>query len=143
VKYKYRELDLFSPFSKKQRLRRPIIPISFSIGSISIRYEALIDSGADFSILPTGLAEILEINLDKCKRIYFTSATGNVTLGFVNNINIDLDGKVFKTEVVFANLAKNVGILGQYGFFDKFIVKFDLIKKEIELKSKKSTLPPL
>ncbi len=138
MKYRYRELDLFSPFSKKQKLQRPIIPISLNVGSISIRYEALIDSGADFSILPTGLAEILEINLDNCKRIYFTSATEDVTSGFISQINVDLDGKTFKTKIVFADLPQNVGILGQYGFFDKFVVKFDLVEKEIELKSKKS-----
>lgn len=137
MKFKYREFNLSSPFSKKQKLQRPIIPISLSSNSIYIRYEALIDSGADFSILPAGLVEILEINLDKAKKIYFTSATGDVTTGTISEINIDLGEGIFKTRVVFANLPNNVGILGQYGFFDKFIVKFDLIKKEIELKVRK------
>lgn len=137
MKFKYRELNLSSPFSKRKKLQRPIIPISLSNNSISVRYEALIDSGADFSILPNGLAEILGINLDKSKKIYFTSATGDVTIGAISEININLGEEIFKTKVVFANLPKNVGILGQYGFFDKFIVKFDLNKKEVELKSRK------
>lgn len=136
MKFKYRKLDLPAPFSKTQKLQRPIIPISLSNGLISIRYEALIDSGADFSILPTGLAEILEINIRKCKRIYFTSATGEITEGYISKLNIDLDGEVISTNIVFANLPKNVGILGQYGFFDKFIVKFDLEKEEIEIKER-------
>jgi len=136
VKFKYRELNLFSPFSKKQKLQRPVIPISLNNNSITVRYEVLIDSGADFSILPAGLAEILEINLDKSKKIYFASATGEITGGSISELNIDLNGKIFKTKVVFANLPKNVGILGQFGFFDKFKVSFDLKKKEIELKPK-------
>ncbi len=136
MKFKYRELNLFSPFSKKQKLQRPVIPISLNNNSITVRYEVLIDSGADFSILPAGLAEILEINLDKSKKIYFASATGEITGGSISELNIDLNGKIFKTKVVFANLPKNVGILGQFGFFDKFKVSFDLKKKEIELKPK-------
>ncbi|MEK7617405.1 MAG: aspartyl protease family protein [Patescibacteria group bacterium] len=137
MKFKYRELNLPSPFSKKQKLQRSVIPISISSNSVSLRYEALIDSGADFSILPVGLAEILEINLDKLSKIYFTGATGDVTEGIISEINLELEGEVFKTKIVFASLPKNVGILGQYGFFDKFVVKFDLVKKEIELKPRK------
>lgn len=137
MKFKYRALNLLAPFSKKQKLLRPVIPISLSYGSISIRYEALIDSGADFSILPAGLAEILRINLDKLPKIYFSGAIGDVTTGAVGEITLILGEKKFKTKVVFATLSGNTGILGQYGFFDKYIVKFDLSKQEIELKNRK------
>ncbi len=136
MKFKYRELNLPSPFSKRQKLQRPVIPISLSKNSVSIRYEALIDSGADFSILPAGLAEILKINLSKSPKIYFSSASGDVAEGVISEINLELEGEVFKTKVIFASLPQNVGILGQYGFFDKFVVKFDLIKEEIELRTR-------
>lgn len=55
-------------------------------------------------------------------------------------IYLEIGGWKFHTKVVFADLAGNTGILGQYGFFDIFVVKFDLVKKEIELKSRKSSL---
>ncbi len=138
MKFKYRELDIPSPFSKRQKLQRPIIPVSLHGRKNSIRYEALIDSGADFSILPSGLAEILRINLIKLKKIYFGSASGEIIDGFISEVGIELEGEIFKSKVVFANLPKNVGILGQYGFFDKFIVKFDLIKREVEVKPRKT-----
>lgn len=100
----------------------------------SLRFEALIDSGADFSIFPTGIATRLKINLSKLKKIYFSSATGDMVEGFISNIILDIGLGDFETKVVFADLPGNIGILGQYGFFDKYIVKFDLIRKEIEVK---------
>lgn len=133
---KYRKSNSPSPFSKKQNLLRPIIPVSLSFNNLHLRFEALIDSGADFSILPTGIAKRLKINLRLSKKIYFSSATGDMVEGFVSNIFLDIGEGSLKTKVVFANLPGNVGILGQYGFFDKFIVKFDLRKEEIEIRER-------
>lgn len=137
MKLKYRSLSYPTPFSKRQKLLRPIIPLSLSNTKVSLRFEALIDSGADFCIFPRSIAEKLSINLTGRKAIYFSSATGEAVGGNISNIYLDFGEGSFKTKVVFANLPGNVGILGQYGFFDKFIVKFDLSKKEIEVKQRR------
>ena len=44
----------------------------------------------------------------------------------------------YKTTIGFSyDIARHgYGILGQKGFFDIFVVKFDLIKEEIELKQR-------
>lgn len=136
MKFKYRKTSTTSPFSKKKILARPIIPISLKNGGRSLRYEALIDSGADFSIFPTEIAKKLEINLKKRKKIYFSSATGELVQGIINKIELGIGEETFEIFIVFADLAEQTGILGQYGFFDKFIVKFDLIKEEIEIKER-------
>jgi len=136
VKFKYRKTSIASPFSKRKILVRPIIPISLRSGGKSLRYEALIDSGADFSIFPTEIAKKLEVNLKKAKKIYFSSATGNLVQGILSKIKLDIGEEAFETSIVFADLAEQTGILGQYGFFDKFIIKFDLRKEEIEIKEK-------
>lgn len=133
MKFKYRQLSLQVPFSGKGYLHRPIIPVSLKNKALSLRYEALIDSGADFCIFPTEIARKLKINLNKSKQIYFSGTTGELVKGVIGDVNLDIGEGGFKIKVVFADLAGNVGILGQYGFFDKFIVKFDMIKKEIEL----------
>lgn len=133
---KYRKFKSPSPFSKKQNLLRPIIPISLSINNLRLRFEALVDSGADISILPTGIANRLRINSKSSKKISFSSATGDIVEGFINDIFLDIGEGNVKTKVVFASLPGNIGILGQYGFFNKFIVKFDLNKEEIEIKGK-------
>lgn len=137
MKFKYRQLNLPSPFSRKQNLERPIVPVSIISKYSSVRFEALIDSGADFCIFPTGISKILKINLTGSNKIYFSSATGDIVEGFISRLYLEIGGRKLNTKVVFADLAGNTGVLGQYGFFDKFVVKFDLIKKEIELKLRK------
>ncbi len=138
MKFKYRKLNFSSPFSRKKILR-PIIPVSIQINKTDrkVRYEALIDSGADFNLLPIGLTEILNINSKNLKVIYFTGVDGETIKGLITDIKISLNKFEFITHVVFADISgSSVGILGQYGFFDKFIIKFDLQKEEIEIKTR-------
>lgn len=99
-----------------------------------MRFEALIDSGADFCIFPTGIAKKIKINFAGLKKIYFSSATGDMVEGFISNISLDIGEGSLEIKMVFADLPGNTGILGQFGFFNKFKVSFDLKKKEIELK---------
>lgn len=103
---------------------------------MKVRYEVLIDSGADFNILPMGLVDILNIDRTNLKEIYFSGIDGEVINGVVANIRIFLGNFDFITHVVFAEISKSIGVLGQYGFFDKFIVKFDLQGEEIEIESR-------
>lgn len=137
MKLKYRKLNFPSPFNRKKILR-PIIPISIQTNNSGrkVRYEALIDSGADFNLLPMGLIEILNVGSKNLKSIYFTGVSGETIRGLIANIKISLGDNGFITNVVFAEISGAVGILGQYGFFDKFIVKFDFGKEEIEVESK-------
>lgn len=136
MKFKYRKTSLTSPFSKSKILVRPIIPISLKSREGSLRYEALIDSGADFSIFPVEIAKKLGVNFKKAKKIYFSSATGDLVQGIFSKIKLDIGEEAFETSIVFADLAEQTGILGQYGFFDKFIIKFDLQNEDIELKER-------
>lgn len=135
MKFKYRRLNLSSPFSKK-RILRPIIPISIEIKDTNrkVRYETLIDSGADFNILPIGLVDVLNIDSTNLKEIYFAGIDGEIVKGLITKITISLEDIEFTTNVAFAEISGTVGILGQYGFFDKFIVKFDFKREEIEIK---------
>ncbi|MEK7505043.1 MAG: hypothetical protein AAB589_02065 [Patescibacteria group bacterium] len=78
---------------------KPIIPIEISHGEKKLRYNALIDSGADLSIIDGAIGDFLGLDMRSGDREIF-------------------------------------GLLGQKGFFDLFIVKFDLIKEEIEVRSR-------
>lgn len=102
----------------------------------SIHYEALIDSGADFCIFPIEIAQKLGMNLNNTKSIYFAGASGDLVLGLVGKIALQIGEITFKTKIIFADLYNKSALLGQYGFFDKFKVKFDLKKAEIEIEDK-------
>ncbi len=133
MKFKYTQVNLLSPFSKKQKLLRPIIPVSLKYKQRSIHYEALIDSGADFCIFPVEIGQKLGINFKKARKIYFSGATGEPILGLVGKIILKIGEVTFETKVVFADLAGKSALLGQYGFFDLCKIKFDFENKEIKL----------
>ncbi|OGD84430.1 hypothetical protein A3B51_03465 [Candidatus Curtissbacteria bacterium RIFCSPLOWO2_01_FULL_41_18] len=136
MKFRYRKINLIHPFLRKKYILRPIIPVSLSFQQSSIRYEALIDSGSDFNIFPTEIAQKLNINLKSRKRIYFSGIEDSSIEGHIANIFLGLGNNNLKTNVVFTDLPSVSGILGQNGFFDLFIVKFDLVREEIEIKTR-------
>lgn len=105
-----------------------------------IRFEALIDSGADFSIFPLGIAKKLNIKPAGKEKVYFSGIGDSLNEGFIARVSIILDKDEIQTKIIFSNSLEVTGVLGQHGFFDKFVVKFDLVGKEIELLPRKSAL---
>ena len=131
MKFPYRKINLKHPFSYKQFILRPIIPVSLKYKDRSIRYEALIDSGADFSIFPSDIAQSLEIDFGNSKRVCFSGIDGDILEGQISEITLGVGKTAVSTKAVFAHVGN--GVLGQYGFFDQYIVTFDLKKKIVEL----------
>jgi hypothetical protein len=119
---------------------KPIIPLKISVEGEELRYAALIDSGADFCIFDAEIGEYLGLDIKSGKREEFggIQERGGAE-AFLHNITINIGGWNYKTVVGFSyDIAKHgFGILGQKGFFDIFVVKFDLLKEEIELKERK------
>lgn len=115
---------------------RPVIPIEVSFNSLSVPYEVLIDSGADLCIFDVDIADILGIDVVKGIRYEVSGLTGIPEYYYLHRVIIIVDGVKYKTDVGFMKLRNQTfGIVGQKGFFDEFIVKFDLKKEEIEIKS--------
>lgn len=116
---------------------RPIIPIKISLNGVTARYAALIDSGADFCILDAEIGEYLGINVKSgLKEVFGGVQEGKGSAAYFHEITLSIGNHNAQTLVGFSyDIAKHgYGLLGQRGFFDIFTVKFDLIKKEIELK---------
>lgn len=119
---------------------KPIIPIEVSYHGVQLKYAALIDSGADFCILDGLIGEYLGVNIKSGHREVFggiQDAGGSEA--FFHEIFLSVGGNKYKTKVGFSyDIAKHgYAVLGQKGFFDIFVVKFDLAKEEIELKERK------
>jgi hypothetical protein len=116
---------------------RPVIPIEIIHKNIEVPYEVLVDSGADVNIFDAQLAEILELDLPSGKVAKVAGITGYEETYYVHKLDLKIGGHLFKDlEVGFLKQIGQYGygVVGQTGFFDLFTVKFDLIKKEIELK---------
>ena len=116
---------------------RPVIPIEVIKNSKEVPYEVLVDSGADICIFDAQIAEILGIDVVKGERQEISGLTGFPEYYYLHTIEIKVGGREYKSEVGFMSMRNNAyGIVGQKGFFDKFVVKFDLQKEDLELKSR-------
>lgn len=132
MKFKYRKINLKDPFSSKEYILRPIIPISLCYKNKSIHYEALIDSGADFCIFPFELAKNLGINIKNQGVIYFSGIGGEAIKGFIIDVYLSIGKIEIPTKIVFSE-SGTPRILGQRGFFDHFDVRLSYQGKSIEI----------
>lgn len=76
MKFPYRKINLQNPFNSKKFILRPIIPFSIKYQDKALRFEALIDSGADFNIFPMEIAKKLGIILKDSDHISFVGVGG-------------------------------------------------------------------
>lgn len=114
---------------------RPVIPVEVVHNGLEVPYEVLVDSGADICIFDAHIAEILGIDVIKGERREVSGLTGFPEFYYLHNISIKVGGLEYKVEVGFMSMRSNAyGIVGQKGFFDKFVVKFDLQKEDLEIK---------
>lgn len=118
---------------------RPIIPIEISGSTDSVRYEVLVDSGADFCIFDAEVAEAIGIDdITTGEKFTFGGVTGKDEIGFNHTVTVTIKGCSYQTKVGFSENIRDdgVGIVGQKGFFDRFAIKFDYSKKSVVLRKK-------
>ncbi|OGI76850.1 hypothetical protein A3B85_01925 [Candidatus Nomurabacteria bacterium RIFCSPHIGHO2_02_FULL_37_13] len=121
-------------------ISRPVIEIILKNGENSIRYEVLVDSGADLCIFDAEIGEALGIDVQKGQKKEVFGVGGKTSIFFLHKVDIEVGGWVYKIEAGFmpdvAGRVMPYGLVGQKGFFENFIVKFNLLKEEIDLKTR-------
>lgn len=124
----------------------PLIPIGVRYRDKTLRYVALLDSGAEMSMFHGQLAEALGLNLAHgTQRIFYGVGHGE-TVGYLHSVDLEIGGLWVTCPVAFCpDLARPdptqpdqvqglpYGILGQVGFFDRFRVVFDRRVQQVEL----------
>jgi len=151
VKFSYIRLKSETPEGILYASARPVIPIKVWHEQKSVRYEALVDSGADISMFHAELAEVLGINLKQGKEISLYGIGHGQSKGYVHDIEIEIGGwrvpcfAAFCSDLIRPDPLNpgrkqglHYGILGQDGFFDKFVVKFDRKVEQLEITPKSS-----
>lgn len=137
MKFSYRRLQLsgespiFGP-----TLLKPIIPITLEFGERSLRYPALIDSGADFCIFEAQLGAYLGLDVESGQPEYFGGVQERGgAVAYFHNVSLIVGGQRHDVRIGFSpDVAQyGYGILGQIGFFSFFVVKFDQQKETVEL----------
>lgn len=141
MKFRYSKLALAEPDEFfGNYLLKPIIPVRLSHQGQQIDYAALIDSGADFNIFDAQIGELLGLNIEDGTPVEFVGVQqAPASHTWIHQVKITIDGWEHETAIGFSyDIAKyGYGLLGQQGFFNLFVVKFDLLKEEIELKPRK------
>jgi predicted aspartyl protease len=119
------------------QFKKPTIPVEFKLESGSyINIICLVDSGSDIIVLPKGIAELLNIKLEKESKSKGLGGEVKVSLGKLsyrikgnhNYFNFDnIDIEILETDDAPV-------IFGRRGFFDKFKVTIDERNEKIILK---------
>ncbi len=122
-------------------IERPIIPITVRNPRTqqSIRYLALVDSGADVCIFASEIAELIGIDVASGRQ----HNVGGVVAGegrpyYMHEVEIEVGGWWKTTTVGFMPALSPNGhsLLGRSGFFDRFsFIKFEHPKATIEIGS--------
>ena len=130
MKFRYKKYD--------QEILRPVIPISIKYKNKSLFYEVLVDSGADSCIFDAQIGKLLGLKITQGKKNQIFGITGKSEDYFLHKVTLSVGGWDYETEVGFLpNIAKmGYGVVGQRGFFDTFVVKFDLPVGDIEVNPK-------
>lgn len=125
-------------FPQRHSANRPVIPITLISGSSSIKYLALIDSGADLCVFHAEIGEQIGIDIESGKKQEFNGIAGEKMPAFFHHIEIEVGGYRLPCYAGFCRELTKMpyGILGQQGFFDAFYVTFDYNKEKVELKLK-------
>lgn len=127
------------PFPTRQVIFRPVIDIRLLWNGQSTQYRVLIDSGADYCIFHSDVADVLGIPLTQGKKMTFYGTGGLPQVAYFHDIQVEVAGWPLNLYCGFSPEMKSLpyGILGQTGFFDKFKIEFDYQNKRIELKPKR------
>lgn len=130
MKFRYKKFGSFL---------RPVIPIKVAHRDRSIGYEVLVDSGADLCIFDAEIGELLGIDVKAGEKHMVGGIAGQSAPYYIHSVKIEVGGIPHEIEAGFLPRVAggfNYGVVGERGFFDIFIVKFDLLKEEIELRQR-------
>lgn len=116
-------------------LVRPVIPVGLEHGDETIRYEVLVDSGADMNIMNAEIADLLGLDLKSGRIGEVRGVTGKPEPYYTHDVTLIIGGHKTLVPISFAEKVgqDGYGIIGQKGFFDLYKVKFDYRKEEVEI----------
>jgi hypothetical protein len=126
------------PYKRIDGRLRPIIPIEITHKAQSIRYEVLVDSGADTSIIPGDIGRAIGIDVESGDRFELGGVTGENRIGYFHRVTLRIGKYSYQTKVGFMNNMRegSFGMVGQKGFFDRFAIKFDYAERKLILHKK-------
>ncbi len=101
----------------------------------TLYFKALIDSGSDYTIFPADAGRVIGIDIETGPTVEIFGITGDKIGGYFHDIILDVGGYRGKIRGCFVDVSplKGLGILGTFGFFDRFKVTLNHNKGKIFL----------
>jgi hypothetical protein len=103
-------------------------------GGRALRANALLDTGANVTLFPTGLADALGIDWQNAPTTPVLGVGGRIT-GHVVTVRVELCDTRYDWEapIVFAPGAIPTPLLGHRGFFEHFEVRFKTAQRQFRI----------
>jgi hypothetical protein len=126
------------PYKRIDGRFRPIIPIEISHDDRAVRYEVLVDSGADTCIIPGDIGCVIGLDVESGEPFELGGVTGVHRTDYFHTVTLKAGKHSFSTKVGFMDTMREgaFGMVGQKGFFDRFAIKFDYAERELVLHKK-------
>jgi hypothetical protein len=116
----------------------PLLPIRVWHGRDSLDIDALVDSGAEHTVLSVEIAEELGIDLSDADDVTVVAAGGGELDGWKTTVTFQLSRRRCRAPAIFSETGKRRAILGQVGFFAYFTVTFRYRKREMDIRRARS-----
>lgn len=141
MRFAYREyLSQITGTTDYRLILRPVITIRIAGPQAEARWDALVDTGADETLLPLALAEILGVELDLDFTSQAVGTSGDQLTVQYGDVCLEIsDGKesiAWQSTVGFVDFGSpsdEVIILGHAGCLDFFTMTFDGENAQLEL----------
>lgn len=141
MRFPYREYVSQLPGSTDYRLiLRPVITIRVAGSKSQARWDALVDTGADETLLPLAMADLLGVELDDEVTSFAAGISGDRLTIHYGDVEFQIvgDGDVVSWKalvgfVEFGSSEDEVIVLGHGGCLDYFSARFDGENAELEL----------
>lgn len=114
----------------------PVVPIEIQDGHDKWhQFFGYLDSGAGYSVFHIDVAEVLNVNIYKGRKIYLTVGDGAKIESFVHKLPVRFAGQEFMAEISFSpSLGIGTNIVGMKSFFDNFLICFNNKRKMVEVR---------
>ncbi len=115
------------------RISIPRIPIEVRTVFGYQTYHFLLDTGADFTMVPRLMAADLGIDLSRCRRLRSLGIEGRAVMVYLSTMRIKLARWEFDLKCLISEKDSTPFILGRMDIFNRFSIFFDNRHKQIVL----------
>lgn len=123
------------PFAGKRTalgtLLTPIIPVELLTRKGFVTFQCLLDSGADFTLLPRHVADLVGVDLTTAPSTKTFGVEGGGLAVWVGRVTMRLGPEIFDVRCFFSEHDDAPLLLGRMDVFSRFQIAFDPKSKRI------------